>query len=47
MAYHNGVLGQYGIYPRGIYFAELLSSYIVVMFTVSASFIYNRIDNER
>ena len=49
MAYHNGVLGQYGIYPRGIYFAELLffPAYIVVMFTVSASFIYDRIDNER
>ena len=42
-------LGQYGIYPRGIYFAELLffPAYIVVMFTVSASFIYDRIDNER
>ena len=49
MAYHNGVLSQYGIYPRGIYFAELLffPAYIVVMFTVSASFLYNRIDNER
>lgn len=49
MAYHNGVLGQYGIYPRGIYFAELLffPAYIVVMFTVSASFLYNRTDNER
>lgn len=49
MAHQNGVLSQYGIYPRSIYFAELLffPSYIVVMFTVSASFIYNRIDNER
>lgn len=49
MAYYNGVLIQYGIYPRGIYFAELLffPAYIVVMFTVSASFLYNRIDNER
>ena len=49
MAYQNGVLSQYGIYPRSIYFAELLffPAYIVVMFTVSASFLYNRIDNER
>lgn len=49
MAYHNGVLGKYGIYPRSVYFAELLffPAYIVVMFTVSASFLYNRIDNER
>lgn len=49
MAYHNAVLSQNGIYPRGIYFAELLffPAYIVVMFTVSASFLYNRIDNER
>ena len=49
MAYHNGVLSQYGIYPRAIYFAELLffPAYIVVMFTVSASFLYNRIDNQR
>jgi hypothetical protein len=49
IAYHHGVLGQYGIYPRGIYFAELLffPAYMVVMFTVSASFLYNRIDDER
>jgi hypothetical protein len=49
MAYHNGVLIQYGIYPRSVYFVELLffPAYIVITFTMTAFFLYNQVESTR
>lgn len=47
--YQHGSLAQYGIYPRTILYSELLfyPAYIVISFTISASFLYNLLDSKR
>ena len=47
--YQHGSLAQYGIYPRTILYSELLfyPAYIVISFTILASFLYNLIDSKR
>jgi len=47
--YQHGSVAQYGIYPRTILYSELLfyPAYIVICFTISASFLYKLLDSKR
>lgn len=47
--YQHGDLAEYGIYPRSVLYSELLfyPAYIVLSFTLSAMYLYERFDSQR
>jgi len=47
--YQHGALAQYGIYPRAVLYSELLfyPAYIVLSFTISTIYLYERFDSQR
>lgn len=47
--HQHGRLAQYGLYPRTILYSELLfyPAYIVLSFTISAMYLYERFDSQR